>query len=155
MALTILISGTNYEDSIRIKLFGANDTDLLPDSAINNPTFIEKAERIIKAKFTGWSGLTGDDADWLRDAVLAQTCALLAPSVRNLMTTSEQVERLKITKDIDPDGLETSFYGEVDYCLSQIGSFSGSLHPRISGTIDRSPVMFNSISSTTSVSGSL
>lgn len=147
MSLTILISGTNYEDSVRFKIFATNDRDMLSDEHINNPIFVERAERDIKGKLPSWSGLTGDAADWLRDAVISQTCALLMPSVRGLMTTSEQVEGIIIKKDIDPVRMETDFYGEADYCLSQIASYSGSVIPIISGTVDQATTMFESMES--------
>jgi hypothetical protein len=85
----IPLTDLDYYDEVR-EIIGIDNT-IITDDNIDRDTVRGQAERDIKAIVSDWSTVAGDDAKYLRVAVIYRICMLLCPRMSRLQPEEEVV----------------------------------------------------------------
>ena len=113
-----------FENAVRIKL--GVDIDDLPDEDINNKFVAELAESKIKKRVPNFMEITdSEEKMYLQNAVIAQICAILCPSMARRLNLKVAISDVRIEKErVDWEELRQKFLTEVEESLYQIKSIS-------------------------------
>ena len=109
-----------FESLVRSKL-GVTEYEL-SDSDINNILISEVAESVIKKRVPDYKLITDTtDLLFLKNAVVAYICYLLAPSMPNRIKYDVQTIDVRWKKDkVDWEANADKYLSEVEACLQQI-----------------------------------
>ena len=83
------LTDIDYPDEVR-EMLGIDST-IVSDDHIDRDTIKGQSERDIKTVVSDWSTITGDDAKYLRTAVIYRICMLLCPRMNRLQPEGEVV----------------------------------------------------------------
>lgn len=144
----ILNDRPGWMDSVREKLFGDNDTAILPDTMLEREDVVGAAERRVKKRVANYATLTDDDEkEHLKDAAIYIVCAIVCPSVADAFTSEERVGDVVVKRPwmSIPERVK-SFEDEAE---KLIGSIEGNTTPtatkNIASTISKTPSMFEDV----------
>lgn len=109
-----------FETVVRSR-FGIDEDDLT-DTELNQPLIVDLAEALIKKRVPRYSVITDvEDLLFLQNAVIAQICVLLCPSMSRRLDLKVAVSDVKIEKEkIDWVKQAELYNQEIDFNLSNI-----------------------------------
>jgi len=128
----ILDKRAEWHSQCRVKLLGEDNSNTIADTTLD--FWSDLAERLIKAKATDWATLLtagGNDKEYLIDATISMLCAMYVTPLKNQMATDIKVGEIAVKKELDFDSMELDFYGEVEFLLGKISTYTMTTITRV------------------------
>ncbi len=116
------LSDLDWQDEVREKF--AIDETTISNDMLERESVKGHAESEIKKVITDWAAISGDNAKWLRTAVIYRICILIIPTLRFSLPSTETIGTYKYSlSTIDWGLVAERFMEEYNNALMEITTY--------------------------------
>lgn len=114
----LILTQIRWQKRVRDKL-GVDDA-YLPDTMIEQPDIIRRAEKEVIKRVPEYAGLSEEGMEWIEMAVVCACAAMLCPTMKVRVPTREQGPHFTRDVEYDWDARKLELEDERDYAIAMV-----------------------------------